>query len=118
MKDHQPTPFEQQLQSDLHQAERTLTSETSRKLFQARKQAVLETSKKPRIPRKFWLPAFSSAITSAFLLVFMLPSTDLSDVDLAVELLIDDAELLSNQEDLDIIQDMEFYNWLATVDHG
>ena len=118
MKDHQPTLLELQFQETLSQNEQNIAPEISQKLFHARRQAVLEANEKPRGRIKFWLPAFSCGLTAALLLFLFLPQAELSDLKPPVELLVDDAELLSNQENFDIVQDLDFYDWLASVDHG
>ncbi len=118
MSDSQNTPFEQQLQRELSQSEQALAPETSRKLYQARRQAVMAARENPSASRRIYLPAIGSALTAAFLLVMLLPSSDPNQSEFGMERLVEDTELLSNQEDLEIVQDIEFYRWLAAVDHG
>jgi hypothetical protein len=82
-------------------------------LRQARHKALQE----PTRSKSAWLPAGAMLATAAaaVLMIVMWPSHDLEfDAQLASQ----DAELLASDADLDLLAELDFYEWLETENHA
>jgi hypothetical protein len=96
-----------------------LDGSTRSRLNQARHAALEQAQQRPRVV--WWMPALASAAL-AMLVALILPRmesqqalevTAESEVSLAAA---DDLTLLMNDENLDLLEEMEFYAWLAETD--
>jgi len=66
--------------------------------------------------RGWWLPASLATAVAALMLVWMLPQQQTnSDMDVAA---IADLDLLASDVDLDLLEDVEFYQWLDEANHA
>jgi len=105
-------PFRQQVQDQLHQGEQALSPEVILRLQQARHQA-LEAIPKSRL-RQPWV--WAGSIASLLLVVVL--SLQLSSPGLHDSML-EDMVMLAADEELELYQELEFYDWLATSkQHG
>ena len=92
-----------------------LDGSTRSRLCQARHAALAQTRQRPRTV--WWMPAMASAAL-AMVVALILPDLrpqpqTLSEENLAAA---DDLTLLMNDESLDLLEEMEFYAWLAETD--
>jgi len=99
-----------------------LDGSTRSRLNQARHAALKQAQQRPRTV--WWMPALASAAL-AMLVALILPrmqpqqqpldasSNTAEEVSLAAA---DDLTLLMNDENLDLLEEMEFYTWLAESD--
>lgn len=93
---------------------RDLDAATASRLNRARQQA-LDVGLRQRRTRGWWLPfALATATAVLLALTVTLRSSDsaLQAPTLAAPALADDFELLAGSEDLELIEDLEFYAWL------
>ena len=101
--------FIEQVKYQLDQQADQLDEITAAKLRTARLRA-LDT----RRPRKLWLPVFGTATVSAIVLAMVLWQipTELPGP-------LEELDILASGEDLELIEDMDFYDWLdATQTKG
>jgi hypothetical protein len=91
-----------------------LDGSTRSRLCQARHAASAQTQRRPGAV--WWMPAIATAVVAA-LVALLLPSFQ-SQQPLSEESLADadDLTLLMNDESLDLLEEMEFYAWLAETD--
>ena len=116
MTESQNTPLERQLQQNLDQIEQNLSPELSRRLYQARRAAI--TQAETPAPRfKYFKPVMTASVASLLAIVMLIssPQTPMEDI---VTNGAKDTELISSQDDLELYQDLEFYNWLVVAEHG
>lgn len=106
--------FERQAQHVLRYSERQLSEATTRRLAEARSQAI-KTATEPKNHRRFipetryFMPAAGMAMASIIALV-LLVSPSMNDQRHIIHLSQDET-LLS--ENIDLYEDMDFYSWLA-----
>jgi hypothetical protein len=92
-----------------------LDGSTRSRLCQARHAALAQVASRPRTA--WWVPALAATAVAA-IVAFLLPSFQaqqppLSEANLAAA---DDLTLLMNDENLDLLEEIEFYAWLAETD--
>ncbi len=109
--------FLEKVQGLLDQGVQNLESQTERRLEAIRAGALIAVDeKRPGVflPRR-WVLAGSFAmatLVAAALLIFLGPSTEtLPTGDL------EDLEIITSRERLDIYQNLDFYRWLGSQDH-
>lgn len=93
---------------------RDLDAATASRLNRARQQA-LDVGLRQRHKRGWWLPfalATAVAVVLALGLTLRLPDSAPQAPALAAPAAADDLELLAGGEDLEMIEDLEFYAWL------
>lgn len=92
-----------------------LDAATLSKLNQGRQRA-LEKAKPARSPLLRWAPAGGLATAAAVaLLLIQTPTNELPTPDTSNAA---DFEILLGEDSLDMLEDLEFYSWLDTVDAG
>jgi len=93
----------------LERSAQELDSDTRTRLAQARARALehAERGTRPRI----WLRAGAVATASAAALVWL---TSSPGVESGPTLVLEDLELLSSAESLELLQELEFYEWLES----
>ncbi len=108
---NKPDKFEKNIKSMLDESTDDLSPEISRRLQQAR-YAALEKAK----PRSIWI-FYPQAMTAMFAiavislsLLFNFNDSELSNTELAME---SDIEMLTANESLDLMEDLEFIQWLV-----
>ncbi|MCW8944638.1 MAG: DUF3619 family protein [Sedimenticola sp.] len=103
------TPFEQQLASALDKSVDNLDELTCSRLAAARKRALSKTE-----PKWYWSLPTGLATAATTVLVVTLwvtsPGDQLPDTPL------DDLELLTTTDSLELLEELEFYQWLETED--
>ena len=102
------------------QAEIVAKAEAAR-LAAARREALGHFAQRRqwRIPVRYWAPAaFSAAIVLIGLNTVQVDSVDLPGEAAANTALLEDLPLLSGEDDLELLDDLEFYLWLAESDIG
>lgn len=105
--------FRQQLRHSLQEAEEALSPEVIRALQQARNKAVAATGK-----RSGFGPAWGWAGGTAAVLLAVVLSLQPGSQGSPGSLL-EDMAILAADEELELYQDLEFYDWLAeTQQHG
>ncbi|MFL6578396.1 MAG: hypothetical protein ACJ8MR_17360 [Povalibacter sp.] len=81
------------------------------RLTQARHQALEEASKQ-RISRRIWIPLAGMATAAAVTALVVLPQMHQKRGAPEAFASADDMAILLNSEDLEMLEDMEFYAWL------
>ena len=111
---NKPDNFENKAKSLLDESLDDISPDISRRLQQAR-YAALEKAK----PRSFW-SFYPQALTALFAvavvsgsLIFNFNEDNLINTDLATET---DIEMLTSNEGLELMEDLEFMQWLAESD--
>jgi len=84
---------------------------TSSRLNRARQRALAELPSRPPAWQRHWLPAGAVAAMGAVLLVIFMGRVPDTGPGLATEVATD-LEILLDTEDLELIQELEFYAWL------
>ena len=93
---------------------RDLDAATASRLNRARQQA-LDVGLRQRPGRAWWLPfalATATAVLLALAVTLRSPDATLQAPTLAAPAAADDFELLAGGEDLEMIENLEFYAWL------
>ena len=105
--------LEERARALLHESTAQLDAHTLSKLTQARHAAMgqLQMSRVRRM-RRFMLPAGSLA-AAALVAVVMWTGYMPSSTRPGAELAVDDVELVANEENLDLMQELEFYSWVG-----
>jgi hypothetical protein len=104
--------LQRRLTEALDERARDLDGATLSRLRQARAQAMAEASHRPRWLQPAWLSAagLATLVMLAVLLLPRLPSGDgLDTLDLSGEAL----EIATLGVDLEVIEDLDFYEWLS-----
>ena len=110
----------------LENKEQQLSPEIARGLRSARKVALLELEAKPR---SLWLPASGLAMAASLVVALLLnhsspqPNTEFAlsgqQQDVVIQEDIDfQDEVVLQDEDPELLEDLEFYQWLVTVDES
>lgn len=110
MSDEQRDNFTQNVQQSLRDSENDIDELTLAKLHAARANAIDATAQ-PK-SRNWSIPA---SLAAAFVLAFVTviftqnPNNELVGTDVA---LLEDIDVLSSNESLDLLENLEFYEWL------
>ncbi len=106
--------IEERARAALRESVERLDARTLSKLTQARHTAMaqLQRSRVQRM-RRFMLPAGSVA-AAALVTVVMWTGYTPSGTRPGAELAVDDVELVANEENLDLLQELEFYSWVGS----
>ncbi len=115
-----PTAFERRLQARLEADAQELDEATRERLRSARLRALAQLDETPRRAARWRLPAGAVAASLALLAVLVVVrDDDAPDVAPAVVADVDDLELLYADEDLELLEELEFFRWLdANGDRG
>lgn len=114
MNDHSEAAWLTQLREQLDQDARDLDAATASRLNRARQQA-LDAGLRKGHGRWIWLPMAMATTAAAILaLTVILRSSEpvLQPPTLAAASAADDLELLASSEELEMIENLEFYAWL------
>ena len=103
--------FLKQSRKQLDDSIEHLDMHTLSRLNQARQAALESAQKQPRFTN--WLPASITAALSILLVGGWLFSSSPDVTHIAQTPQLDDLELLSSTADLDLLQELEFINWLV-----
>ena len=95
--------FVEQVKQQLDQQADQLDELTAAKLKAARLRALEAASR----PRKLWVPAFGTATAAAVMLAVLLWQSP-SELPGPFE----ELDIIASGEDLELIEDMDFYDWL------
>lgn len=109
-----PDPFEERSRELFEESVERLDARTRSRLNQARQQA-LDEVKKGRV-RRYWLAAPLGGLAAAALvaLVLIRPGTEsLAPNGENGSALLDDFDIVADADNFELIQDVEFYSWLA-----
>jgi acyl-CoA synthetase (AMP-forming)/AMP-acid ligase II len=91
-----------------------MDAHTRSRLTRARHSAVAElVRQRHSFMRRWWLPTAGLA-TAALVAVIVVLNVETDDTErqLAATLVAEDIDLLSNADDIELLEDMEFYAWL------
>jgi hypothetical protein len=114
MSDKQERKFTETAKQLLDQAADNLDGATLSRLHRARKQALTGTAKRLPIFRRPLPLTITSALTAAALVVFVAFGPSLQET--IEKNLVADLGLLTAEESLEFFEDIEFYEWLSTVE--
>lgn len=103
--------FLKQIKQALDQQSESLDGETLSRLNRARQAAIQQADKKHS--RRMWLPA-SGLATAALLASLFLFRPD--DIDMIQNGNMDEIELIASSEQLELLEQLEFYQWLLEED--
>jgi len=106
--------FEQQLAQQLNDSVKTIDSSLQSKLSQARYKAIESTRKKASL-KWAWLTGIVSTATALFFLITIMPDQPSYDSGLIAENHTD-LLIMTEIEDIDLYSDLEFYQWLNSID--
>ena len=118
MNDQSESGWIAQVRGQLDLDARDLDAATASRLNRARQQA-LDVGLRQRQGRAWWLPfalATATAVLLALTVTLRSPDSALQAPTLAAPAVADDFELLAGGEDLEMIEDLEFYAWLDQVE--
>jgi hypothetical protein len=107
--------LEQRSKSLLEQSANELDASTRSKLTQARHAALEELSRSRRNPAWRWAPVAAMVAVAAILVT--IPARDGSRPE-SPALLLEDFDLVADAENLELMQEVEFYAWLDESDGG
>lgn len=112
MSDERDKQFLNFARSELDKSLRDIDDRTAARLAGARARALAAQGKKPLS----WLPmGIAAAMTAAVLLLFLWRQ----EVQPPLEpWAVEDVELLASDADLDVLADLDFYQWLEQSDHA
>ena len=116
MTDEQPQqdPWIDEQRDKLTAQEQSIDATTLGRLRAARREALgrLENEPRRRWERYYWAPL----VLIVGVIGFNLQTPSQTAVDTDTTALLEDMPLLSGEDDLDMIDEMEFYLWLADVE--
>jgi len=105
--------FEEFVRVQLDESVDGMDAATRMRLAAIRHKALASDSKPPR--RGWLLPASLATAMAAFVLIWMLPQQQVGNgLDVAME----DMELLASDIDVELLEDIEFYQWLQASNHA
>jgi anti-sigma-K factor RskA len=107
--------LEQRSKSLLDQSAEDLDARTRSRLTQARHAALEELRRSRRSPVWRWAPVAAMAAVAAVMIA--MPVRDGSRQE-SPTLLLEDFDLVADSENLELLQDVEFYAWLDESDGG
>ncbi|NOQ76338.1 MAG: hypothetical protein GQ475_00825 [Methylococcaceae bacterium] len=107
-----PSEFENAVRQQINSSIESIDALTQSQLTQARYKALSSTKKE----RNWFMPLLSTAVV-ALLLIAILPDTSQKNtvIDLATT---EELILVSEMEEIDLYDDIEFYQWLETIDNN
>ena len=89
----------------------TLGPEVTRRLSRLRANAISRMQTKAPWWQQWYIPAGATASVCVLALVFSMLSRDFEITDYG------DLEILSESEEMELYEDLEFYEWLPSVQH-
>jgi NAD(P)H-hydrate repair Nnr-like enzyme with NAD(P)H-hydrate dehydratase domain len=113
VNDPTPDPLEQRSRELFEDSVGRLDARTRSRLNQARQQALNELNK--RATRRYWLVApLGGLVAAAVVAVVMMTGrgTNAPGQDSAA-LPLDDFDIVADADSLELLQDVEFYSWMA-----
>ena len=111
MVTHDPqTPFERRSKAAFDESVDNLSGEVRSRLTQARHRA-LEEAAAPRFSRRLWLPAAGLTAAALAAVVVIAPRV-MQERAMPESFAAEDLALLLNDDDLELIENMEFYAWV------
>lgn len=118
VNDPSPDPFEQRSRELFHDSVGRLDARTRSRLNQARQQA-LDELKKGSV-RRYWLAAPLGGLAAAVLIAVLLMSGRHTSAPTqeSAALPLDDFDIVADADHFELIQDVEFYSWLAEAEGG
>ncbi|WP_319587039.1 DUF3619 family protein [uncultured Desulfobulbus sp.] len=114
MNDEQDRKFAAAAKQLLDQAADDLDGDTLSRLHRARNRALAGTTKRPPFFRRPLPLVITSALTAAALVLFV--AFGPSSQETIEKNLVADLGLLTAEESLEFFEDIEFYEWLSTVE--
>ncbi len=111
---HSDKEFNRQIRAVLDQGVEQLDDAASRRLRQARMQAVEKASQQGQGAR-WWKPAAAFAVAASLVLAVVIWPTGTDDMP-ASELL--DVELMATDDSLQLYEELDFYQWLAEMQNS
>jgi hypothetical protein len=107
------TEFEKRSKALFDESVDGLNGQLRSRLTQARYKALAEVPvSRLQATRRFWMPAAGLAATALIAVLVVMPYTRTERALPATFAAADDMALLLNDDDLEMIEDMEFYAWL------
>jgi len=100
----------------LRESADSLDAPTRSKLNRARQAALAEMTPRPAWRRSPWLTGAVTAAVAVVAFMVLQPATRGPGPMAPAGLDVPDLELLMTSEDLDMLEDLEFYTWLASTD--
>jgi hypothetical protein len=106
-----PDPFEDRSRELFDESVERLDARTRSRLNQARQRALEEAGKNSK--RRYWIAAPLGGLAAAALVALILvrPGGEATTDDGAMAL--DDFDIVADADNFELIQDVEFYSWLA-----
>lgn len=104
--------FEQQAKKLFDESVERLDAATLSRLNRSR-QAALAAAKHPGAQWSRWMPVTAGAVATVLVAVMVMRGPGSDDV---FEQSAADFELLLSEESIEMLEELEFYTWLATVD--
>jgi hypothetical protein len=113
VNDPTPDPLEQRSRELFEDSVSRLDARTRSRLNQARQQALNELNK--GTTRRYWLaaPLGGLAVAALIAVVMMTGRETLPARQDATALPLDDFDIVADADSLELLQDVEFYSWLA-----
>jgi hypothetical protein len=113
VSDPTPDPLEQRSRELFEDSVGRLDARTRSRLNQARQQALNELNK--GATRRYWLAAPLGGLAAAALIaVFMVNGHDpMTPGQESAALPLDDFDIVADADSLELLQDVEFYTWMA-----
>lgn len=112
MNDNQTT-FEQHVKQQLDASLNTIDALTQSQLTQARHKALAHATKKHSVLWG-WLGAFVSTIAVAMVMITIIPTNHQGEILPSQS--VPEWVIMSETEELDLYNDLEFYQWLDNTD--
>lgn len=108
-----PTGFERRSKAVFEASVDGLSGDIRSRLARARHRAVAEVrSTRAPMARRFWMPAAGLGAAALAAILFALPMTHRERALPAPVASAEDMAMLLNSEDLDMIENMDFYSWM------
>ena len=104
------TPFERRSKAAFDESVDNLSGEIRSRLTQARHRA-LEEAAAPRVTRRLWLPAAGLTAAAVAAVVVITPRVT-QERGMPESLASEDLAMLLNDDDLELIENMDFYAWV------
>lgn len=113
VNDPTPDPMEQRSRELFEDSVGRLDARTRSRLNQARQQALNELNK--GVTRRYWLTAPLGGLAAAAVVAIVLLNGRESAAPMqeAAVLPLDDFDIVADADSLELLQDVEFYSWLA-----
>jgi hypothetical protein len=108
-----PTGFERRSKAVFEASVDGLSGDIRSRLARARHRAVAEVrSTRAPMARRFWMPAAGLGAAALAAILFALPMSHRERALPAPVASAEDMAMLLNSEDLDMIENMDFYSWM------